>query len=123
MPNKTIYIYNGSVAKPMKTQDLYDKYKNYVLKYNMIFSALNELLKDNSIEGVCFKQSTTTIETINFELSYENVIAKGSITIKEVFVFIEEQNYDVDLVKQGIYELVFKKAKNNLLSKMYEKKR
>jgi hypothetical protein len=106
----------------MKTQDMYESYKNYVLKYKQIINDLNELLKDSTIKGVCFKKSENAIETINFELTYEDVTAKGSITIKEVFMFLEEQNYDMDSIKQGIYELVLKKAKNNLLSKMYEKK-
>lgn len=105
----------------METRDMFEVYKGYIIKYKEIINVLNDLLKDKSVEGFQLSKSNTAIETCNFILDYEGHKVKGTITIREIFLFLDENNYGNDLVKDAVYELILEKAKTAFISKMNDK--
>lgn len=106
----------------MELEKMYSEYASYVNRYKKIIEVVNELIKDRSIEGFQLTNYKGEIETAVFSLKYENHEVKGKITLKEIYVFLEEEKYSDNLIKQGVCDLILKKAKDAFIAKMYEKK-
>lgn len=85
---------------------MYNEYASYVNRYKKIIEVVNELIKDRSIEGFQLTKYENAIETAVFNLKYESHEVKGKITLKEIYVFLEEEKYSDDLIKQGVCDLI-----------------
>lgn len=106
----------------MELEKMYNEYVSYVNRYKKIIEVVDELMKDKSIEGFQLAKYERAIETVVFSLKYENHEVKGKITLKEIYVFLEEKNYSDDLIKQGICDFILKRAKDAFIARLYEKK-
>lgn len=106
----------------MEVEKMYSEYASYIKRFEKMVETINELIKDRSVEGFQLTTSDRTIETVVFNLKYENREVRGTMTLKEIYVFLEEKNYNDDRIKQGVCDLILKKAKDAFVSKLYEKK-
>ena len=106
----------------MEVEKMYSEYISFINRYKKIIEVVTELINNRSVEGFQLIISDRTIETLVFCLKYENYEVKGKMTLKEIYVFLEEGNYSDDLIKQGVCDLIFKKAKDVFISRLYEKK-
>ena len=55
----------------MKTSDMYEEYKTYILKYEEILTALNELMQDRSVAEFKICKSSRIADTFYFGLEYK----------------------------------------------------
>lgn len=106
----------------MEVKKMYSDYTNYVIRFKKMIEVVNELIKDKSIDGFQLSMSDRTIETIIFNLKYEDYEVNGKMTLKEIYVFLEEENYSDDLIKQGVCDFILKRAKDAFVARLYEKK-
>ena len=107
----------------MEVEKMFNEYLNYINRFEKMKEVIDELIRDRSVDGFQLTVSKRTIETVIFSLKYENYEVKGKMSLKEIYVFLEEGNYSDDLFKQGVCDLILKKAKNAFISKLYEEKR
>lgn len=105
-------------------EELCGAYKSCISKYREINKTLSDLIHTTIIESDGFKltKSTKSVETFVFELNFWDVKTQGTITIKEIFLFMEEHNYSNESTLQAICELIFEKIKSKFINNMYEKK-
>lgn len=103
----------------MRTSDMYEEYKTYILRYEEILTALNELLQDRSVEEFKICKSSRKADIFDFTLEYKTYKVGGSISIKEIFDYVEEKRYSKELVRQAIYELILEQAKREFHARLY----
>ena len=106
----------------MELEKMYDEYANFVKRYEKMIDAVNDLIRDKSIDGFQLRVSDRTSETVVFSLKHENHEVKGTLTLKEIFVFLNEENYCEELIKQGVCDLILQKAKDRFIAKLYQRK-